>query len=34
MAYDVDIFASRKHGTLTLGVANDIARANKRVNLL
>jgi len=26
MPYDVDILASRKHGTLTIGVTNDIAR--------
>ena len=26
MAYDVDILASRKHGTLTIGVTDDIAR--------
>ena len=26
MACDVDILASRQHGTLTIGVTNDIAR--------
>ena len=26
MAYEVDILPSRKHGPLTIGVANDIAR--------
>jgi len=26
MAYDVDILASREHGTLTIGVTNDIIK--------
>jgi hypothetical protein len=26
MSYDVDILASRKHGMVTIGVTNDIAR--------
>jgi predicted GIY-YIG superfamily endonuclease len=34
IACDVDVLASRKHGTLTIGVTNDIARRAWRIRLL